>query len=265
MRYLKVGMQGTDVMAWETFLKGRPGCGDFYIDGIFDYDTERETKRFQAEVGFTGQDVDGVVGNLTLAKAASLGFRLASDDSSDETGPDWPAQPANVKPLNSIDREKLFGKFAFVAAPVAGNQEAIKITDNWARDNIVTVVIPQLKGIEGAPGSCKVQFHAKGAKQLQDLFAAWEAAGLLPLVLGWAGSWVPRFIRGSKTNLSNHAWGTAFDINVPWNMLGVVPALKGKKGSVRELVDLAVQHGFFWGGWFSGRPDGMHFELREIL
>jgi hypothetical protein len=72
---------------------------------------------------------------------------------------------------------------------------------------------------------------------------------------------VPRFIRGSHSVLSNHAYGTAFDINAPWNALGVRPALVGKPGSVRELVPLAAEHGFAWGGHFRTRPDGMHFEL----
>lgn len=268
MRYLKVGMQGPDVLAWETFLRGRPDCGDFYIDGIFDYDTKRETQRFQESMGFTGDDVDGVVGNLTLGRAAGMGFRLAQDDGIDEGSPNWPVKPDDVVPLNSVDREKLFGKFAFVAAPSPGNAEAIRITDGWSRDNIVTIEVPQLKGLLGAMPSGKVQFHAKGAKQLQDLFAAWEKAGLKDLILSWGGSWVPRFVRGSKTSLSNHAWGTAFDINVPWNMLGTVPTLKGKKGSVRELVGIAIEHGFYWGGWGwndPNRADGMHFELRKIV
>jgi hypothetical protein len=44
-------------------------------------------------------------------------------------------------------------------------------------------------------------------------------------------------------------------------VLGQQPALVGQHGSVHELVELAYRHGFFWGGHFSGRLDGMHFEL----
>ena len=64
--------------------------------------------------------------------------------------------------------------------------------------------------------------------------------------------------------LSNHAFGTAFDINVPFNPLGARPALIGKQGSVRELVPIANEHGFFWGGHFGKRPDGMHFEVAVL-
>jgi hypothetical protein len=36
--------------------------------------------------------------------------------------------------------------------------------------------------------------------------------------------------------------------------------LKGEKGSVRELVDIFYENEFYWGGWFDGRCDPMHFE-----
>lgn len=75
---------------------------------------------------------------------------------------------------------------------------------------------------------------------------------------------MPRFVRGSRTTLSNHSWGTAFDINYAWNCLGALPALRGEKGSVRELVPIAHRHGFYWGGHFS-RRDGMHFEVARVL
>lgn len=90
-----------------------------------------------------------------------------------------------------------------------------------------------------------------------------DDAGLGDRVLSFAGSWVPRFVRGSTTNLSNHAYGSAIDINVPWNQLSTVPALKGKRGSVRELVPIANECGLYWGGHFN-RADGMHFELARV-
>jgi hypothetical protein len=55
------------------------------------------------------------------------------------------------------------------------------------------------------------------------------------------------------------------DINVAWNGLGRQPAFVGQKGSVRELVPAAEKHGFYWGGFFASRPDGMHFEAAKIL
>jgi predicted lactoylglutathione lyase len=47
-------------------------------------------------------------------------------------------------------------------------------------------------------------------------------------------------------------------------MLGCVPALVGKDGSVRKLVEIAHQNGFFWGGHFT-RLDGMHWEIAKLI
>jgi hypothetical protein len=37
--------------------------------------------------------------------------------------------------------------------------------------------------------------------------------------------------------------------------------LKAEKGSVRELVPIASEQGWYWGGHYQSRKDGMHFEL----
>jgi D-alanyl-D-alanine carboxypeptidase len=73
------------------------------------------------------------------------------------------------------------------------------------------------------------------------------------------------FIRGRPGELSNHAFGAAFDINFPWNPLGEVPALVGQRGCVRELVPIANRFGFFWGGHFHNRLDGNHFEVAQVM
>lgn len=264
MRTLRQGDTGEDVRAWETFLVGQ-GYYHGEVDGVFNDDTRQASVDFQRANNLTG---DGVVGAQTFAIALKLGYPGVTDSSPDEAGPNWPPKP-DFGPISSADRGKLFGTFAYVPAGIPGNPEAIRITDSWPSTNIVQVDVPQLRGITGAPTSAMVPFHRKGADQLKALWQAWEDAGLLPLVLSFAGTWAPRFIRGSQTYLSNHAWGTAFDINAGWNGLGAVPALKGKKGSTRELVALANENGFYWGGWFGGpnggRPDGMHFEVARLI
>lgn len=138
------------------------------------------------------------------------------------------------------------------------------ILGNWEAENIVAVTLPQLKEIRGASKSGSVQFHKLAANQLKTFWNDLESAGLFDRVLTYEGSFNPRFVRGSTTNLSNHAFGTAFDINLNWNKLGSQPALLGEKGSVRELVLIANDHGFYWGGHFDKRPDGMHFEVAVI-
>lgn len=247
-----------DVSRWQAFLVGQ-GFQSGASDGTFGPKTKDATTVFQRRHLLTP---DGSVGPQTASKAMSLGYDPTEDDDMSEAGPNWPPPPAELHQLvTNSEREAAFGKFAYRSAPVAGSPEAIQILDTWAKDNVVQVHVPQLKGIQGAPSSCSVPFHKSGANQLKALFSSWERAGLMSLVLTWAGSWVPRFIRGSTRVLSNHAFGTAFDVNPIWNGLGAKPALVGQRGSVRKLVPLANDHGFYWGGHYAGRPDGMHFEL----
>jgi D-alanyl-D-alanine carboxypeptidase/Putative peptidoglycan binding domain len=255
MRVLKQGMSGPDVSAWQTFLVGLGA--EIVADGSFGPATKEATANFQR---LHELEPDGVVGRGTLGKAMTMGFGNVEDDET-EGGPNWPPRPEGIRSLTGVERAAKFGSFAYRPAPTPGNPEGIVILDDWAKTHIVTIEIPQLRGVTGAPASGKVPFHKDGAPRLVALFQAWEDEGLLPLVLSWGGSWVPRFIRGSRSVLSNHSTGTAFDINAAWNSLGAEGALVGKRGSVRKLVPLAFDHGFTWGGWFSGRPDAMHFEL----
>jgi len=264
MRTLRKGLKGKDVEAWQYFLRGQ----DLYtysVDGCFGKFTHQATVDFQKHLGL---DVDGIVGNETFAAAMLRGFELVKDDHTGQRGPNWPSKP-NFKPLGRAGREKLFGKIRYKPAGNAKDPEAIILLDNWASNNIVKVEIPQLKGVRGTYGRSLFPFNIDVAEKVQKLFREWEKAGLTDHILTYAGSWVPRFIRGSRTYLSNHAYGTAFDVNVAWNYLGTQPALYGKKGSVRELVPIANSLDWWWGGhWgpaYGGRrADGMHFELARV-
>lgn len=261
-RTLRVGSSGADVERWQLFLVGQ-GYNPGEADGSFGAKTKTATEDFQRDQGI---DIDGAVGEGTMSTAILAGFPVEGslpEDPEDESTSSFPPPP-NFRPLSNAERDALFGKFAFKPNPTSDNPEGITITDGWASKNISTVVIPQLQGVRGAPSSGKIQFHTKAVPQLLALWAAWEEAGLLPLVQSWAGSWAPRFVRGSRTYLSNHSTGTAFDINAQWNALGTTPALVGAKGSVRKLVPLAHEHGFYWGGNFS-RSDGMHFEVAFLV
>lgn len=257
LKLIRINSRGPLVTSWQFFLLGQ----DIYegvADGIFDDEVKEATISFQQKHGL---QPDGIVGNKTFGQAMLLGFQGTVDTRTDKSGPDWPPPP-KFKPLvGNAERQNMFGKFNFISAPVPGNAENIHIIDDWEKKNIVTISIPQLVPIKG---SDKVRFHKHAAKQMVRLWRDWEKAGLMPHVITWAGSFVPRFVRGSRTTLSNHSFGSAFDINVAWNTLGAVPALVGQKGSVRELVPIANKNGFYWGGHFS-RKDGMHFEVARIL
>lgn len=257
LKALHIGSKGVQVKRWQYFLLGQ----QFYkgeVDGEYGPLTFEATKAFQQSQGL---HPDGVVGNETYGAAMLIGFEGVIDAVADKLGSNWPSKP-DFKPLTTdAERARVFGKFSYEHHPVPGDPEHIRILGDWPRENILAVKVPQLTAITGIE---RVNFHRLAVKQLQQLWSDWEAIGLLPLVLTWQGSFNPRFVRGSRRSLSNHAFGTAFDINAAWNPLGAIPALVGQEGSVRELVSIANNNGFYWGGHFT-RKDGMHFEVAKLL
>ena len=262
METLREGKSGPDVLKWQIFLVGQ-GLLMGPTTSSFDAATIAATKKFQAKSNLTA---DGIVGNKTIGQAQVEGFDVIADTgATGQQSPDWPPRPDFEALVGNDARAAVFGKFAYRPDPTPDNPENITITDDWESKNIVRFDLAQLAGIKGASSKGTVRCHRLIAEQLKALWAEWQTAGLRPLVKTWDGMYVPRFIRGSTTVLSNHAFGSAFDINYPWNKLGVRPALAGAAGSVRELVPIANKHGFYWGGHFASRPDGMHFEAGRIL
>lgn len=73
----------------------------------------------------------------------------------------------------------------------------------------------------------------------------------------WDGCFNIRKKRGLNS-MSLHSWGIAIDLNASWNQLGRVPTLS--PGFVKCFTDTGL---FDWGGVWS-RPDGMHFQLKNI-
>jgi hypothetical protein len=260
---IKIGSSGDAVEKWQYFLAGL-GLYKFTVDGDFGARTHDATLRFQQSNGLKG---DGVVGKKTYDKAMEYGF-----DSGEKTVNKFPKKP-NFSPLSQSQKDSIFGKFTFSPNPTHNNPEGITIHGDWVRNNIVMLDVPQLAKATHNKFR-RMQFHVKAKDQLLGLFAAWEKAKLLDRILSYGGSFNPRFIRGSRTVLSNHATGTAFDINMQWNGLGRIPAKTGKRGCVYELVGIANDFGFYWGGHFSydektgkfgSRSDGMHFEVAKII
>jgi peptidoglycan hydrolase-like protein with peptidoglycan-binding domain len=242
---LRRGSRGAAVVELQTLLAGAGyPC---QIDSIFGEKTAAAVVAFQRSAGLAD---DGIAGPRTMTALRGLG--------------DTERPPPNVPPALSDDEvDELFGPMLWTPAPTASEPGAIRITNNWQKVCLRMVEIPQLRGIPGAPASCKVPLHVLVVEQTRALWAAWEKAGLLPLVLSWAGSWNPRLVRGGST-LSRHAYAVSFDINAAQNPMGKAPAPRGAKGSVVELVPLAVEHGFTWGGAWD-RPDGMHVESFKVL
>lgn len=263
MRILKAGDSGADVEQWQYYLLGE----EYHLveaSGMFDEATVMGTKAFQANYGIVP---DGVVNEVTYNKAVEFGFVFDDDPSDDhltnvQATEEWPPLPG-YQTYTPEQLDQLFGKIEF--EPLASGN--IKVLNNWVAENLVEIVIPQLNKIGQKWGhdNGKILFHKKGARQMIMLWEEWEKNGLLPLVTDWCCSYGPRYIRGSSVRLSTHAYGISFDINIRTNALGIVPPLVGQKGSVRPLVPIANKLGFFWGGHFRKRKDGMHFEIAKLL
>lgn len=176
-----------------------------------------------------------------------------------------------VVPLSHGERVEAFGSFTFRANPTRENPERVLIDRSWENKNLVKVEVPQLQRQQ-------VRLHVRVVEPFLGLFAAWERAGLAAKVLTFDGAYAHRFKRFTGTaeermkkaltanayDLSNHAWGSAFDINAGWNRLGRVPAEHHEVGTVRPLVAIAYELGWVWGGHFRSRPDGMHFEYAGV-
>ncbi len=259
MQILKLGSTGHIVVQWQQFLRGQK----FMLQetAVFDNATHAATAGFQKKYKL---DIDGVVGNQTLGKAAMLGFELVDYSTTQSSFPLLPSFPPLI---GNNARQSMFGPLVATPSPTTKNPEKIKITNGWESQNLIRTVIPQLHGIKGAPANGAIWFNREVAHQLIGLWAAWEQAGLLSKILTFDGAYNPRYIRGGAKNqtLSNHAFATAFDINYAWNKLGAEPATFGQKGCVYELVPIAHNFGFYWGGHFSTRKDGMHFEVARII
>jgi hypothetical protein len=264
MKVIRKGSKGPEVEQWQYFL-----IGDEYpclTDGNFGELTHNSTVQFQKDYGL---GADGIVGSGTYRKAAELGFEYLEGEADEYEKPaanpqgvDWPPMPD----FRSPDRKKIaemFGNLEYEATETG----KVRITNGWDKDNIVEIYIPQLNKIGQKWGhkEGKILFHKNAAQQMIDMWQAWENEGLLQHVINWSGSYYPRFIRGRTDRLSNHSYGSAFDINVKQNGLGKRPALKGEYGSVRELVPIANHYGFFWGGHYRRRKDGMHFEVSKLV
>jgi hypothetical protein len=76
-------------------------------------------------------------------------------------------------------------------------------------------------------------------------------------------SYAPRMVRGSVRVVSNHASGTAVDVNAPRHPLGARGTFSDD--DAREIHRLLrVANGTIrWGGDYRGRADEMHFELHS--
>lgn len=103
----------------------------------------------------------------------------------------------------------------------------------------------------GSPGALLVHLAAWFDKNIEDIDA------------GQLDDWgyAERPIRGSTTELSNHASGTALDLNATRHPLGVRGTFTAAQAAKIRAQLLRYDGCIRWGGDYSRRADEMHFEI----
>ena len=120
----------------------------------------------------------------------------------------------------------------------------------WVASHITTEVVPILGAV-----TCNRLIFPQLKAALQDI----EQQGLADKIhpSEYAGCYYPRFIAGT-TQLSNHAFGLALDLNTPGNQRGTVGQMD------RSVVQVFEKWGFTWGGTWH-YTDPMHFEMNRLV
>lgn len=89
----------------------------------------------------------------------------------------------------------------------------------------------------------------------------WFHASVEPIDRAQSWGWAKRPVRGSSTDISNHASGTAIDLNAVKHPLGAVGTFTtGQAAAIRARLK-RYGGALRWGGDYSGRKDEMHFEI----
>lgn len=98
------------------------------------------------------------------------------------------------------------------------------------------------------------------------MIARWQlnryASTVEPLVPGTCWGWFVKEIEGSDT-ISNHASGTAWDINADQHPMGRPPSanMTAQEIFACQAIVHAADGVLRWGGSYTGRPDPMHWEI----
>lgn len=255
-------MKASKIKAIQKFLNKRMSGLGLKEDGVMGTQTANAIYKWQ---GFVGLEQTGFWTLLTEAKAKEFGFQDPEPFSLESPPMKRPQRPLSVVAYPTTVAWQLFGGYDFRHAPKLHNREAIEILSDWPKEMLADVVFPYTGN--------KVKMHKKVLKQTEGLLEEWYKR-YPHAVKTFDGSFVARFRRGTSLRhmtlpsslsykyLSNHAWGTAIDINARWNPYKHSGAKIGQEGCVWELVPIAVKYGYYWGGWFN---DAMHFEVFKII
>lgn len=112
----------------------------------------------------------------------------------------------------------------------------------------------QVRLAKGAPGALLVRWANWFDANVEDIDATADDWG-----------YAERTIRGDSTTLSNHASGTALDLNATRHPLGQRGTFtKAQTAAIRAEL-LRYGGAIRWGGDYANRADEMHFEINAPL
>jgi hypothetical protein len=149
--------------------------------------------------------------------------------------------------FNVGDARRRLGSLTYQVMP----DGKVSVDPKWVADNIVTQTVPIIG---------RMTCHKAMLPQLVKALTEIQAAGLADKIHPdqYEGCFYPKLIEDSG-DLSMHAWGLAFDLNVPTNQ-------RLTHGDMDPgVVAIFKKWGFRWGGDWKDTPDPMHFELAALL
>lgn len=116
-------------------------------------------------------------------------------------------------------------------------------------------------------GAFKLRLRAGSAGFLLAHFALWFAEVVQPVAGKVLDDWgfASRPIRGDAVTLSNHASGTAMDLNAMAHSLGAVDTFTAKQERAIHARLLWMRGVIRWGGDYVHRKDEMHYEVVQNL
>mgnify|MGYP003575743735 CR=1 FL=1 len=116
-------------------------------------------------------------------------------------------------------------------------------------------------------GGRKMALRKGSTGELLAHMVRWFDANIRDIDPGIMDDWsyAERPVRGSTTDLSNHASGTAADVDATRWPLGVQPEAYLTPAEIARIrQQLKVYEGCIrWGGDYTGRKDPMHFEINR--
>src|SRR5262245_32221515 len=149
----------------------------------------------------------------------------------------WPRKTSKLDYITTSQRDRYYGPIQYIPSPTPDNPEGIHITNDFQAKNITREFFPLI-------GTASI--HKLAAPSLRQALTEIERDGLGRYVTSYAGGYYPRFVRGSRSNLSSHSYGTSIDINASSNG-------QGTQGTQEQemLAPYFERNGWYWGKRFS--------------